>query len=110
MFFTGVNWISRTVPKVVWTGRDLTHDGIYGGVSVYSTRQTDNNINLINDVIEKSVLFTLNDIYFNMQISNVQEARSILNIIKLVFHDDQDEDSSDENDEEVLERFGEMVL
>ena len=94
----------------------IDHEGFYGVASVYRTAQSDNTRDLINAVIEKSsLLFTLDDIFCNVQVSNVQEALAIMNILRDVFEDveyDEDEESMDEdNSAEILEAsFSELEL
>ena len=93
----------------------INHEGLYGPISVYHTTQSDNIDDLIKAVMEKSsVLFTLDDIFCNVQVSNVQEALAIMTILRDVFDDvqyDADEESMDDDDSAEMEAsFSELEL
>jgi ATP-dependent DNA helicase RecQ len=91
---------------------DMTHQGVCGTLSVYSTQQTEKNTGeiVIKEVIDSSSrLFTLVDIFCNVQVFKVDEAQAILNIVSEVFCDIE-ECYEDEESINVEDEFGNMTL
>uniref|UniRef100_A0A8C5AGZ1 DNA 3'-5' helicase n=1 Tax=Gadus morhua TaxID=8049 RepID=A0A8C5AGZ1_GADMO len=91
---------------------DMTHQGVCGTLSVYSTQQTEKNTGeiVIKEVMDSSSrLFTLVDIFCNVQVFKVDEAQAILNIVSEVFCDIE-ECYEDEESINVEDEFGNMTL
>lgn len=93
--------------------QDMTEEGLCGALTLYSTQQAASNRggHIVQQVLDSSSrLFTLVDIFCNVQVVKVSEAQAILNIISEVFGDLEEGCCEDEGSMNALDDFVNMTL